>query len=720
MPALLDELEALLDGILPSENGERERSLHRRKMGRGQADRGIGLLAAVLFLRLAEERDLEPPGALHSLSRGRNLGSKLAAHLRAAARRYGVGGLEVSVGDRTLDRPLRDLLLRLYAGGEPDALSPLSPDILGHVYERSLGEKKTDETAARGEPRNVARKTHGVFYTPTHVVDYVVERTLGRVLEEEGREKAARVRVLDPACGSGAFLLGAYRRLLDWHYRSHLERRDARAARGAESALVRGADGKVHLRPSVRRAILQDAIFGVDVDAAAIDVAKLSLVLACFERHPGQQGTLRRLHRDLHLDRNLRAGHSLIDGEGLEGTKPFRWAREFPRVFAEGGFDVVIGNPPYLSFGGRHAVDIPSELRRYYAEHYESGGWPTAHSLFLERSVKLLSRRFVSFVVPDQVGHLGGYQSARAIAQREAGLVEVRYWGERVFRGVTTPALTVVLDKSRKGAATELVDRDGAARQVVFRPGEPWSSSVAAALIERLGRHSFSLGKLVGDCGIRTTSSKEQVVDWSGSDRNVVPVLEGKLIGRYGCRPPRLAVRLDSARPLFMSRPERYHAATFVIRQTASYPIVGPHEHALYFRNSLLALFSPSDGLDVRYVVALLNSKLLRFVYTETVREAQQRAFPQVKVKALQRLPLRKLDLGQVSDRQRHDVIVELAQSALNTQSRAVSAAGAEEQRSLADEFDAIDRRIDDLVYDLYELSREERDTVEKSVARRP
>ena len=117
-----------------------------------------------------------------------------------------------------------------------------------------------------------------------------------------------------------------------------------------------------------------------------------------------------------------------------------------------------------------------------------------------------------------------------------------------------------------------------------------------------------------------------------------------------------------------MSRPERYRDATFVIRQTAAYPIVGPREHALHFRNSLLALFSPSDGFDVRYLVALLNSKLLRFVYSETVREAQQRAFPQVKVKALQSLPLRKLDLARASDRRRHDAIVELVQAALDAQ----------------------------------------------------
>jgi hypothetical protein len=704
---------------LPPESQETERTAPWLDGLEGLAQRitgatsGIGLVPALVFLRLAEESGLERFGQMRDLARGKAVGSRLAAYLRGAARRYGVKGLDVaseSSTGRTLlgrldDRALIDLLMALYPTGDDDLGH--APDVLGRLYERSLAEPAPPARAMRS--RAGTRKVHGVFYTPNRVVDYVVERTLGRALDDVVDE-APPLRVLDPACGSGAFLLGAYRRLLAWHR-------------------ARVGDERVRLDFAERARILEMSVFGVDVDAAAIDVAKLSLLLACSSDENGRPSRSENPRLELpRLDRNLRVGHSLIDADGsgvTEGAEGFPWRSAFPEIFREGGFDVVVGNPPYLSFGGRHAVTISKELRRYYATRYESGGWPTAHSLFLERALKLLSRRFVAFVVPDQLGHLGGYRSARTIAQREAELVEVRYWGERVFPGVTTPALTIVLDKQRKGLPTTLVDRDGATRRAAFRAGEPWSDSPAAVLLDRLRLHSFSLGKLVGDCGIRTTSARDQVVDLACATGDVLPVLEGKLVGRYGCRLPEVAVRLDSQLPLFISRVERYRAVSFVIRQTAAYPIVGPREHTVYFRNSLLALFPPSDGIDVHYLVALLNSKLLRFVYTETVREAQQRAFPQVKVKALQSLPFRRIDLAVPEERVRHDGIVALAKHALVAQRAALepgASAVIDVQEGEASghlrAFAALDREIDDRVYELYELSDDERKMVERSVAR--
>lgn len=155
----------------------------------------------------------------------------------------------------------------------------------------------------------------------------------------------------------------------------------------------------------------------------------------------------------------------------------------------------------------------------------------------------------------------------------------------------------------------------------------------------------------------------------------------------------------------------------FLVRQAASFPIVGPHEHAIHFRNSLLALFAPEDGLHVHYLVALLNSRLLRFVYTETVRESQQRTFPQVKLAALRSLPMRKIDLANAEERAEHDALVQLVDDALAVQRRAAAEKNPIRREALQRHFETVDGEIDRRVFALYALSAAEIALVESAVA---
>ena len=161
----------------------------------------------------------------------------------------------------------------------------------------------------------------------------------------------------------------------------------------------------------------------------------------------------------------------------------------------------------------------------------------------------------------------------------------------------------------------------------------------------------------------------------------------------------------------------RYADAPFVIRQTAAYPIVGPRQHADYFRNSLLALYGPKDGQDVRYLVAVLNSRLMRYVYSQMVHESQQKAFPQVKVGSLRKLPIRSIDVASNSDKERHDRMVELVQQMLDLHWQLATIKTPTDKTALQRDVDATDRRIDELVYELYDLTDEEIQTVEQMTA---
>ena len=204
-------------------------------------------------------------------------------------------------------------------------------------------------------------------------MDYIVKNTVGKLLEAKTPKEAAGLKVLDPACGSGSFLIGAYQFLLDWYHTQYTAPNGAAdpasLAAGKKPVLRPGRAGGWALTIAERKRILLDHIHGVDLDGQAVEVTKLNLLLKCLEGETSQTlGFEQRLFRERalpDLGRNILCGNSLI-GTDIIGTEawngmseeerrrvnPFDYTSAFARVFKLGGFDVIIGNPPYVRTGG--------------------------------------------------------------------------------------------------------------------------------------------------------------------------------------------------------------------------------------------------------------------------------------------------------------------------------------------------------------------------------
>ena len=332
------------------------------------------------------------------------------------------------------DEWLAGFISELSADESPYLFDAIPVEILGSVYERFLG--KVVRPAGRGitiEEKPEVRKAGGVYYTPRYIVDYIVEQTAGKLLDEIAAEKEAegvkafatrteKLRLLDPACGSGSFLIRAFERVCEhWQKRltAALPPKEQKAERAAWEkkhrplCWVDSETSDVHLTVALKRQILTQNIYGVDLDAAAVEVTQLSLYLKMLENE--NRTTLQR-QRELLADEteiallpplqdNIKCGNSLIASdfsmmsEDLVRVHAFDWPVQFQSIMRAGGFDAVVGNPPYIRI-----QRIDEEESNYLFRTYQS---PTSKMdlslIFLEKGLKLVNKTGrVSFICTSQ------------------------------------------------------------------------------------------------------------------------------------------------------------------------------------------------------------------------------------------------------------------------------------------------------------------------------
>lgn len=435
----------------------------------------------IIFLRICEDRGIEPYGRLQALLNGRNAYARLVELFEQADDRYNSGLFQFREEKGRAERPdqltprlkvdddiLQGILDDLYYPKSPYEFSVLSADILGQVHEQFLGKviRLTAGHHVKVEEKPEVRKAGGVYYTPTYVVEYVVKQTVGKLLEGKTPKQAADLKVLDPACGSGSFLIGAYQHLLDWH-------RDWYVKDGVEKhrkVLYQGFGGEWRLTTKERTRILLNNIYGVDIDPQAVEVTKLSLLLKLLEG--GSPDVLQREFWATHervlpdLGQNIRCGNSLIgpdyyrtrqldllDDQERYRVNPLDWEAAFPRVLKSGsGFDAVIGNPPYLK---EYTYRQPFlDLRGTRLEKYYEGKMDLWH-VFACLAIDLLRQGGLhSFIATNNWITNAGATLLRRKILTESRLREFTDFGDyRVFSAAGIQTMIYVVEKATRPEA---------------------------------------------------------------------------------------------------------------------------------------------------------------------------------------------------------------------------------------------------------------------------
>jgi hypothetical protein len=740
------------------------------------------IINRIIFLRICEDRGIEPLERLKGAAirpsaatyREGHVYRELVGLFHRADERYNSGlfhfqqesgrhehadtfTLGLNVGDDVLTT----IISHLYHP-YPYKFDAMPVEILGQVYEQFLGKvivKQPDGVVAV-EDKPEVRKAGGVYYTPTYIVDYIVGQTVGKLVDGKTPEQVGKLRVLDPACGSGSFLIGAYQHLLDWHLNYYLEHgpeQYERTSRRKAGPLEKLGD-EWRLTIDERKRILRNNIYGVDIDTQAVEVTKLSLLLKVLEGETestlGVQTRLVGIERVLpDLGDNIKAGNSLIGPdfydtvqmglfpeEEMQRINVFDWRGAFPQIMGAGGFDAVIGNPPYVFGRDWKALNISSDVKSYLGQNYKSSPYQLdMFSIFMEKAHGLtrLGGR-IGQIVPN-VWLTNMYSSStRSFILNQSSDLILAAPPSNVFPGLTVDTAVYTLQKALQSGpyfsvakfqgsrveAINLAESDtylsgdrpisfvgtGSESELVSRLRNAHPELRVFAEITR-GVHSYRVGgygQTAYGSGPQTARDVEQRPYHSNvALEDYRPFIYGRDLKRF--TPPE-AREYVSYGP-WLAEPRR--ATFFEGERIYSRKILGDRlvvtlETGNSVADQQVYITRPTvEGIKAAYLAAIMGSKLISF-FIRTFYDEANDAFPQIKVGQLQSLPTRTINFSDPTDKERHDRMVALVTTMLDLHKRLQAANTPYDKASIETRIKYTDAQIDRLVYELYGLTEEE------------
>jgi type I restriction-modification system DNA methylase subunit len=724
----------------------------------------------IIFLRICEDRGIEDYGRLLALLNGINVYERLCQLFRQADERYNSGlfhfreeksrpeppdGLTLNL---TIDdRVIKEIIKNLYYPDSPYEFSVISADILGQVYEQFLGKVIQLTTGHRAviDYKPEVKKAGGIYYTPRYIVDYIVKNTVGKLLEGKTPKQVANLKILDPACGSGSFLIGAYQYLLDWHRDWYVAHTPERWVKGRSPALYQASGGDWRLTTTERKRILLNNIYGVDIDMQAVEVTKLSLLLKVLEGETEQSISQQLIlfhERALpDLGSNIKCGNSLIGPDFYEGKQMglfedeeryrinvFDWKKEFPEIMKSGGFDAVIENPPYGALLSKEAASYL--LKRYHLQQYQID----TYFLFLEKSLGLMKTAgFLGMIIPNTwlLNLLTG--KIRQYLFENTKIKNIVHYHKPVFHGATVDTEIVIFEKQKpkkdSQAGIIIVGKDGTTtehyisqQRLIERKGKPINIFEKPELIgiaDKIkknqvlenfciitqGTKPFQVGKGKPPQTKKTLQEKPFVA-MQPLNPSFRPLLRGSLIQKYvtlwrsdywisfgdWLAEPRYSANYDA--------PEK-----IVVRQTGDSIVATLDRKQFIVRDNLYTMVQREHNeTNLCYFLGILNSHLINWFYQTILNPEKGEALAQVKRGHLAQLPIAMVNFLNPNEKQRHDQIVALVEQMLVLNKQLAEAKTPHDKTTIQRQIDATDHQIDQLVYELYGLTEEEIAIVER------
>lgn len=784
------------------------------------------IIDRIIFLRICEGRGIEDYGRLRALANGERIYPRLVQLFDAADERFNSGLFhfkreqgrleapdELTPGLKIDDKLLRDILEGLYYPECPYVFSALSADILGQVYEQFLGKvvRLTEGHQARVDDKPEVKRAGGVYYTPTYIADYIVRQTVGALLQKKTLRQAEKIKILDPACGSGSFLIVAYQFLLDWHLQHYLKNDPAKHSKGSRPALVQTQQGGWKLSIGERKRILTNSIFGVDIDPQAVEVTKLSLLLKVLEGETGQTlQTILRLFQERALPDladNIKCGNSLVGPDYFEWDQiplledderlrlnVFDWKTEFPSVFLtgssgklrdsmvapldysmpgvplhgryatkkiraepspasryvpdfDGGFDAVIGNPPY----GFHQIH-DEKTKAYFKLHYVSSAGSFEHYfLFYEAALKKLAPGgYLGFIAPVTWLTIPSALNLRKFVLQNFALRSIAWLPDLVFKNAQVNTLVSIIQREKPGICRILVSdttnpalAKGDTQEIPQRTfvGAGFSirifeSSPETILLDRIdalnprlsavarpcsGYNPYEVGKGAAPNGRPHTEETIRNRPFHSAEKlgkEWKPEAIGRDLRRYFLQWPKHRFIKYGSWLAAPRDPANFTGPRLLVQEItggSDRRIIATYcDQELYHSRDIIPIKCDLTWPSPYYLLGVLNSAFITWRHHRRSPKARKALFPKVLVSDLANIPIPHVDPDIPADKSRHDALDSCVRQMLALQEKLADATIPQEQNAHRRQIQSLDGRIEDLVRELYRLTAEEITLVER------
>lgn len=540
--------------------------------------------------------------------------------------------------------------------------SDLNVNILGHIFEQSISDIEELKKSISGEEfdqKKSKRKKDGIFYTPQYITKYIVENSIKNWLDDKRkelgeddlpklnekdyifdiakknytknyrkhiefwqqyREAVRNIKIIDPACGSGAFLITAFEFLLN--YNKYLDDK------------IFDLVGTSDLFSDRTKEILQNNIFGVDLNKESVEITKLSLWLKTADKNKTLAS----------LENNIKCGNSLIDDPEIAGNLAFNWEKEFPEIFANGGFDIVVGNPPYVLC---QPSNTNEKTLKFYNNFEVSSYKIDLYHLFFEKGIILSKNNgYISFITPNTYLVNKYNLKLREFILRNTQIKEIINYKNIVFEDANVDVSTIILKKSKYTDENVkiLLSSKNENKIVLEKPQNDWLKDDEKIFNLRKEfpinfSNCISLKEIAKTYfGIQAFDKKSSISQKKENEK-YLPMIDGANVFRYQFSKYNQYFNFIDDNIKSGGDYKVYEKERIVIRQIGKTPIIGYCEANILTSNTIYNIFSITDKFNLKYIFTLLNSKLLK-KYWEYKYNDNKNLFPKIKGYQLDDLPL--------------------------------------------------------------------------------